>query len=363
MGVYENRRRTLCQMLSTDGLIAVNNEHSDPVTLHYLSGFTGEGALLVCPDRTLLLTDSRYTEQARIETSGIEVEEVRAWYVRGAADALERLGVAHVTFLSPRVSHDWVQRFGAACKAEMSGERDLVKEIRAIKTDEEIDALQRAARIADEALEQLASEIRVGMNEVEIALRLEMLIRNRDDSEGLAFPINASAGPNTALAHYNPLLGRRALEAGDLLLFDFGACCNGYRSDMTRTLAVGHSTDKAAEIYDIVLQANLVGIDAVKAGVVGSDVDGVARKLISGRGYAEHFGHGLGHGIGLEVHEAPRLSPQSEDVLKPRMVVTVEPGIYLTGFGGVRIEDDVVVTESGCDILTAFPKEELIVVG
>jgi Xaa-Pro aminopeptidase len=200
------------------------------------------------------------------------------------------------------------------------------------------------------------------MNEAEIALQLEMLIR-RSDAEGLAFSINVSSGANTALNHYSPFHKAATLKAGDLLLFDFGANVNGYRSDITRTFVVGDASAKAQAIYDVVLQANQSAIAAIRAGMTGIEADAVARDLIKQAGYGDNFGHGLGHGIGLEVHEAPSLSPLSKDTLETGMVVTVEPGIYFTGFGGVRIEDDIVVTESGCEILTAFPKEELISVG
>ena len=363
MEIHASRRQALCRLVEADAYVAVNPEHADPVTLRYLTGFTGEGALVVTPEHTLLLTDSRYTEQASLETQGVTIEEGRAWIVPGLKEAAVRLGLRRVAFPASRVTYDWVEKMRAASDIEWVSERDLVGELRTIKTDEEIDSLRRAAAIADSALEQLVPEIRAGMSEVEVALRLEILVREHEGSDGLGFPINASAGPNTALNHYDPILGRRNLQDGDLLLFDFGACCGGYRSDITRTFAVGHADDRAQEIYDIVLRANRAAIDAVRSGVIGSQVDRVARDLIAGAGHAEHFGHGLGHGIGLEVHEAPSLSAKSEVVLAPGMVATIEPGIYLAGFGGVRIEDDVVVTESGCELLTSFPKDRLTVVG
>ncbi|MEN6368627.1 MAG: M24 family metallopeptidase, partial [Thermotogota bacterium] len=241
-------------------------------------------------------------------------------------------------------------------------EADLVNDLRAVKSPTEIESLRKAARLADDAMTRLVPEIRVGMDEAQVALRLEWLMREAG-SEGIAFDINVSAGENSALNHYNPVLARRKLRRGDLLLFDFGACVNGYRSDITRTLSVGKPSSQFQAIYDIVRQANLAAIAVARAGVTGIEVDAAARDVIKKAGYGDRFGHGLGHGIGLEIHERPALSPQSKDTLARGMVTTIEPGIYLSGVGGVRIEDDVVITDAGCEVITAFPKDQLIQVG
>ncbi|MFC2099742.1 M24 family metallopeptidase [Candidatus Bipolaricaulota bacterium] len=359
---HAKRRRDLMARIDNAGYFAFNLEGSDTASLRYLTGFTGEGALLLTGSDELLLTDSRYAEQARQETNGLRIEEGRAWFLKGAAEAFDAAGITRIFFPSSRVAHYWVEEIAKLGDYKLAPERDPLSEFRTVKTTDEIDALKEAAAIADRALANLLPILKIGMNEAEVALELEMLIR-RTDAEGLAFEINVSAGENTALNHYNPFHGRRPLKTGDLLLFDFGACVRGYRSDITRTFSVGPATDRAREIYDIVLRANLAAIDATRSGKTGIEVDAVARDLIAETGYGEHFGHGIGHGIGLEVHEAPNLSPLSTFTLKEGMVVTIEPGVYLTGFGGVRIEDDAVITENGCEIITAFPKDQLIEVG
>jgi Xaa-Pro aminopeptidase len=241
-------------------------------------------------------------------------------------------------------------------------ERDPVAQLRRVKSADEMEHLRVAAKAADTALTELVPWIEVGMTEAEIALQLELLIR-QSGVEGIAFGFNVSAGANSALNHYSPYHRPVPLQEGDLLLFDFGANVHGYRSDITRTLVVGEASQQALEIYGIVLDANRSAIDAIRAGMTGVEADSVARNVIHEAGYGAQFGHGLGHGIGLEVHESPGLSPMSKDVLEVGMVTTVEPGVYLTGVGGVRIEDDVIIKEQECEIITSFPKEELISVG
>jgi len=356
------RRERLLEGLDTDAFIAVNLEGSDPVTLRYLTGFTGEGALVVSHDDCVLLTDSRYTEQARGETDGIAIEEGRQWNVNGLAAALQTREIARATFSSARVSVYWLQQFKEISTLELVSQRDPVAALRRTKNAEEVAHLKAAAAIADQALTDLLPEIRVGMLESQIALRLEMLLRS-GEAEGIAFDFNVSTGANTALNHYNPFHHPAALAPGDLLLFDFGANVRGYRSDITRTFVVGRPSSRAQEIYDLVLQANQRAIAGIRAGMTGVEADAIARNVIAEAGHGDAFGHGLGHGIGLEIHEAPGLSPLSKDTLEAGMVATVEPGIYYAGFGGVRIEDDVVIAEDGCEVITAFPKEELISVG
>jgi len=360
---HARRRRSLLSNLEENVFVAYNLENHDTATLRYLTGFTGEGLLLIHTDETILLTDSRYTEQAQGETDGIRIEETRMWPGKGAAEALDRVGVSPVAFASTRVTARWLETMRDACDVELIARKDPVASVRIVKEASEVASLKRAAVIAEEALGRLVDEIRVGISEKEIALRLEWLIRETDGAEQIAFESNVSSGPNTSLNHYSPFRHPRTLQTGDLLLFDFGACVDGYRSDITRTFSVGTATPEAKEIYDLVLRANLAAIERVKAGMSGVETDAIARELIVDGGHGDHFGHGLGHGIGLEVHEGPGLSPRSEDTLEPGMVVTVEPGVYLPGRGGVRIEDDVVITADGCEVITSFPKDRLIEVG
>ncbi|MDD5219525.1 MAG: Xaa-Pro peptidase family protein [Candidatus Bipolaricaulis sp.] len=356
------RRRALCERLPEKAILLYNYEGSDRASLRYLTGFTGEGALVVSDAETVLITDSRYTEQARRETSGVRIEESRDWMGAGSAAVLRGLGIDRVAFSSKRVTHHW---YDAAVKLDgltWVPMPDPVNELRAVKSPAEIECLRKAARLADDALSRLVPEIQLGMDEMQVALRLEWLMREAG-SEGIAFDVNVSAGENSALNHYNPAHGRRKLRRGDLLLFDFGACVDGYRSDITRTLSLGTPSNEAKTIYSTVLRANLAGIDAARPGATGVEVDAAAREVIRKAGYGERFGHGLGHGIGLEVHERPGLSPLSKDTLAVGMVTTIEPGIYLPGVGGVRIEDDVVIVEGGCEVITGFPKDRLIQAG
>ncbi|MBE0636324.1 aminopeptidase P family protein [Candidatus Bipolaricaulota bacterium] len=359
---YALRRQRLLETITTEAFIATNWEGSDPVTLRYLSGFTGEGSLIISRDHAILLTDSRYTEQASQETSGLDIQEGRGWNGQDLVDGLTQHSLTQATFSSIRASVYWLKELEKLGNLKFVAEKDPVSQLRRVKSPEELDHLRAAAKVADAALAELVPWIKVGMSEAEIALQLEMLIRSAD-AEGSAFGINVSAGANTALNHYNPFHHAVSLKPGDLLLLDFGANVKGYRSDITRTFVVGKPSARDREIYDIVLKANCRAIDAVRAGITGIAADAVARDLIKEAGFGDNFGHGLGHGIGLEVHEAPSLSPLSKDTLEPGMVVTIEPGIYFTGIGGVRIEDDAIVTETGCEIITAFPKEELISVG
>jgi Xaa-Pro aminopeptidase len=360
---HASRCRSLLEGIDEQAFIAYNLENSDRATIRYLTGFTGEGVVVVTEDETLLLTDSRYTEQAKQETADVEIEETRTWTGKGVTEALGARGLDRLSFSSKRASHHWVETMQKAADIEFVSKKDPVGELRRTKSPGEIALLKQAAGIADDALSKLVPEIRVGMSEAEIALRLEWLIRETSGAEHIAFELNVSAGPNTALNHYTPFFDPQPLRPGDLLLFDFGACVGGYRSDTTRTFSVGSPSEEAQTIYGLVLRANLAAIEAVGAGQTGVSVDAVAREMIAAEGHGAHFGHGLGHGIGLEVHESPSLSPRSEDTLESGMAVTIEPGVYIPGFGGVRIEDDVIVTSGGCDAITGFPKDRLIEVG
>ena len=365
---YGTRWQKVMETVDADVLIAVNYEGTDKVSLRYLTGFTGEGSLLTSAStgepKAVLLTDSRYVEQAERETAGtgVVVRKSANWLTTGAAEEIGSEGFARVAFASSRVTYRWVEQIKPLLTGELVSVPDPLSDQRITKQPDELAFLRRAAQITDRALERLLPRIHVGMTEIEVALQLDLLIRE-SGAEHVAFESNVSTGANTALNHYNPALDPQPLKSGDLLLLDIGACYRGYRSDMTRTFAVGGAETQACEIYELVLRANTAGIAAVHAGASGVEVDTAARDVIAAAGHAEHFGHGLGHGIGLEVHEAPRLSQKSKDTLKTGMVVTVEPGVYLSGYGGVRIEDDVVVTDDGCEIITGFPKEKLLVVG
>jgi len=357
---YNKRREALTRKFDADAFLVFNIEGSDSPSMYYLTGFTGEGALLVSSKRTLLITDSRYTEQAGREVPDIPLRQVTGSYLDEMAAAVKEGGIDCLALGGARMAYSTVEKLREKAGVEFIVLDDPVNDLRRVKEPEEIARIRASVELTEGSLKQLVSEIKVGMSERELALRLEFIMREKG-AEQVAFNLIVAAGENSALPHYQP--GERALRSGDLLLFDIGAKLDRYCADMTRVFSVGELTTRAQEIYDIVLAANKAGIAAVSAGASGKAADAAARDLIAEARHSEHFQHGLGHGVGLEVHEGPRLSPLSTDILEAGMTVTVEPGIYLSGFGGVRIEDLTVVTANGCDVLTSFPKEELVKVG
>jgi Xaa-Pro aminopeptidase len=331
------------------------------VNVRYLTGFTGSNSIvLVGPDTRVFLTDFRYVEQS--------AAEVDATFDRQIGQELMDLLPGLLPSPAGRVAfedgHLTVRAHGRL--NELVGERvelvaggDLVESLRAVKDAQEIGRIGEATKLADAALRQIMEQGLVGRTEVEVAIALERAMGDLG-AQRPSFDTIVAAGPHGALPHAQP----RDVEIGpdELVVIDWGAELDGYCSDCTRTLATGELADDALRAYDLVRQAQLAGVDAVRAGVGGRDADSAAREVIGAAGHAEHFGHGLGHGVGLEIHEAPRLSQRSDSVLASGNVVTVEPGVYLPGRFGVRIEDLVVVNETTCTILTSVPKE-LITVG
>ncbi len=321
----------------------------------YVSGFRGDaGSLLITEKSAYQFTDSRYIEEAEKQAVGfsavmttIDGDEVK--------DTVLREGVKRLAFEKDNVTYAHWEKFKERFEGvELVGVSGWVEELRMVKTPEEVRLIEKAQDIADDAFALLTDSIRVGAREIDLALEFEFTMR-RMGSDGLAFPIIAVSGERSSLPHGVPTDAK--VQDGDFITFDFGARYDGYCSDETRTFVVGHLDQKHEEIYKIVLEAQLAGLDAVKPGALGKDVDAAARKVIEAAGYGPNFGHGLGHGVGLNVHERPRLSKISEDVLEPGMIVTVEPGIYIPGFGGCRIEDLVLVTETGHRVLSHSPKD------
>lgn len=329
---------------------------TDPANRYYLSGFTGSsGYLLVTAEKVYLLTDFRYIAQANQEVQGCEViNQGKDWY-----DTLKQLlnerRVKRMAFEQDHVSYTQYLRLAEKIsQCVISGKQNLIESLREKKDPLELELMKKAASIADEAFSRLLSEIKAGMKEVEAAALLEYLMRDLG-SEGPAFETIVASGVRSALPHGTA--GNKKIEPGDLVVIDFGATYQGYRSDMTRTIVIGQASPKQKAIYRLVLKAQLAGLEAVKAGQSCQQVDAVARNIIAGEGYGEQFGHSLGHGVGLHIHENPRLAQGNSMPLEPGMVVTVEPGIYLDDWGGVRIEDMVAVTETGCEIFTKTSKE------
>ena len=326
---------------------------TDGVNVRYLSGFRSSNcALLVDPEgTTTLYTDFRYLEAART-VEGVEVIQTQ----RDVAGALAGLLAGRrVGFEASKISFSHWEKIGAG-GVELVPTRGVVEALRLVKDAGEIDAIRRASAISDAVYTALANERLAGRTEVEVAWWLERTFHEHG-ADGLSFGSIVASGENGALPHGNP--SQSVIGENTLVTVDMGCVVDGYCSDCTRTFATGEISSQLREIYGLVLQAQLDGLAAVRAGASGFDVDAASRTAIAEAGLAEAYGHGLGHGLGLEVHEAPTLRPESTDVLAVGNIVTVEPGIYLPGVGGCRIEDLVVVGEDGCEILTSFTKDLL----
>ncbi|MGB9861071.1 MAG: M24 family metallopeptidase [Candidatus Bipolaricaulaceae bacterium] len=363
MNEYLRRRKELWEKVQSQGLEAfllVNVEGSEQPNLRYLTGFTGTFGILVLGEETLFLTDPRYTEQAQREVD-LAVEEVRGRWVPQLIERLRKLGIKRVGMGSTRTT---LQLFEELKKAGQGVEfvpvGSPVEELRRVKSEAEIQKIKKAVELTEAGLSWIIKKLRPGMTEREVALELEFWYR-KEGADDVAFELIVAAGPQSAMPHHRA--SAHPLREGEVVLFDIGAKVDGYCADITRVVALGEPGKEVRDAYKLVLAANEAGIKAIKAGVSGKDVDAEARKVIEEAGLGEKFGHGLGHGVGLEVHEGPRLSTTSEDILVGGNVVTVEPGVYFPGRFGIRIEDLVVVGEDGAFVLSTFPKEELLVVG
>ena len=321
-----------------------------PVNVRYLTGFEStNAAVLVSPDAAVrLFTDFRYAERAR-QLDDVDVVETARYLYTDLPQHLSE-PVAFEADALTYANYEFLRGGGV----ELVPRRGVVETLRAVKEPQELEAIRRASEVTDATYERLMEEQFAGKTEKELVWRMEVLF-HECGADGLAFDVDIAAGPTAASPHAMP--GERVVQEGEFVLVDAGAMADGYCSDCTRTFAVGEVSDSLRELYDIVLQAQQAGVDAVRPGAGGREVDAAARAVIADAGYGESFGHGLGHGLGLLVHEAPVLRPESEDVLAPGNVVTVEPGIYLSGVAGVRTEDLVVVTEDGVEVLTGLPKE------
>ena len=334
---------------------------SSAANIRYLTGFSGSNGLALVPARgaVMLITDFRYQTQVVDEVGGsarVLIAKSSLWTELWSAlptiGSLEVLG-----FESAHLAHrDFERLLGEGARWQWRPELDLVEALRERKDEGEVALIERAATIATDALRATLPQIRAGLRETEIAGLLERSLREAG-SEGYPFPTIIASGPRSALPHART--SDRAVEVGDFLLMDFGAVFSGYCSDITRTVVVGRASDEQRAVYAAVQAAQDRACLEVRAGLRGREADALARDVLAAAGLAEHFGHSLGHGIGLEVHEGPRLASTAEAVLPLDAVVTVEPGVYRAGWGGVRIEDDVLLAAAGPRRLTDFPRELL----
>lgn len=330
---------------------------TDDINRRYFTGMkSSAGTVLVFRDKAYLIIDFRYIEKATKTVKDAEVvlqgrlyDQINELLEKHGAKTLAiesaTMTVASLNLLKARITAAEV-----VASDELS---NAITQLRIVKTQDEIDKIIKAQRIAEAAFEDVLNFIRPGVTEREIGLRLDYYMLSHG-AEALSFDTIALTGANTSLPHGVP--GETVVENGTFVLMDYGAMYDGYHSDMTRTVCVGKPTEKMELVYNTVLKAQLDAIDAIKAGVIGKDIDKIARDVITNAGYGDKFGHSLGHGVGVEIHEAPNAAPSSEHIFKENMIVTVEPGIYLPDEFGVRIEDFVIIKENGCENMTLAKK-------
>jgi Xaa-Pro aminopeptidase len=365
--VRQQRIRNTLDALSLDALVVTASAN-----IRYLTNHTGSaGVLVLTRDASHLLVDFRYTEAVdRLQASPHSCPDLRVWDVPASYDeallaCLQAIGATVVGFEAAHVTvskHDWWERNAHARGLEITfrATEHVVENARMVKDAAEIGVLRDAAQRLDDVAHAAFGAARAGVSERDVAAALEAAMRQAG-YERLAFDTIVASGPHAALPHYRA--GDRILTEGDLVVLDFGGVLDGYCCDLTRTVSIGPPSSEARRLYTAVYDAHQAAIAAVRPGVETSAVDAAARQILEDRGLGAAFGHGTGHGLGLDVHEEPRITRPRPDVpsmpLAPGMVFTIEPGAYLAGFGGVRIEDDVLVTEAGCEVLTRVPRELL----
>lgn len=331
-----------------------------PLNRRYLSGFTGtSGFLLITSKQNFLLTDFRYVEQANVQAPEFQVVKHDFPWHKTLKQILKRLSVENLGLESDYVTFKQYQELKDSLPfIKIFPHEGIIENLRLVKDTEEIANIRKAAEIADLAFDHILGIIKPGMEEREVALELEFFMRSQGAS-ATSFDTIVASGKRSALPH--GVASQKVIEKGDFVTMDYGCIYNGYCSDMTRTVVIGQPTRKQREIYEIVLEAQLRGLAAIRAGLSAREIDLKSRSFISEKGYGDNFGHGLGHGLGLFIHENPSLSPRDNTEVLNNMVITVEPGIYIPDWGGVRIEDLVVVTETGYHNLTRANKELIVI--
>ena len=324
--------------------------------IYWLTGFTGSfGLAIITRESGILLTDSRYTIQAGEQCQELPVDSFRSPMKAEEflAEHVARLGISRLMFDRNHVTVATLEKWtGALSGVELVPGEDPIDDLRTIKSADEVARVRHCCGISDKALEHLLTLIRPGVSELELLWAFQDFLRLHSATS--AFDPIIVSGARTARPHGNP--SEKKLEKGDFITFDLGARVDGYNSDITRTVVLGPASDRQRDTYSQLLKAQCACIDAMKPGVNGKDVDALARTILDEKHLAQHFGHGLGHGLGALVHDTGRLSSVVDQEISVGQIWTIEPGVYIEGFGGMRIEDDIVITENGCDVLTAFPK-------
>ncbi|MFH1560671.1 MAG: aminopeptidase P family protein [Chloroflexota bacterium] len=349
--------RARLEQSGVDALIVSSEENR-----RYLSGFTGTaGSLIITPKEAVLATDFRYVEQAGQQAPGFKVLRTKSgldWLVELLQElSVQRLGFEghHMTVATHETIRKALEESKGDSELSLISTAGLVEDLRSVKDAQELAIITRAIEIADQAFQDVSQTIQEGQTEKEVAWRIEKAVRELG-AEAVSFDTIVAAGPNAALPHHRP--SDQPIREGQPLVIDMGARYQGYCSDLTRTLCLGQPDDTFRKVYDTVLGAQLTAIATVGQGMSAADADGLARTVIEEAGYGENFGHGLGHGVGLAIHEQPGVGPNSPTVLEDGMVFTVEPGVYISGWGGVRIEDVVVLEEGKARVISKAPKSE-----
>lgn len=326
--------------------------------VRYLANFTGTtGLVVITKDEAYFVTDFRYTEQAAEEAKGFTIVKNEGPIFEEVAKIVQEDKIENLGFEQENITYAVYNQINDIIPCELVPVTGLVEKLREVKTEDEINIIKEAINITEKAYDYILGFVKPGKTEIEVANKLDFYMRN-EGATSVSFDTIVASGVRSAMPH--GVASDKVIEEGDMVTIDFGCYYKGYVSDMTRTFAVGDPGEQMKEIYEIVYQANKKVNEVAKAGMTGAELDAIARDYIAEKGYGPQFGHTLGHGIGLEVHEGPSLSFRNEDKLVVNNIVTNEPGIYVPGLGGVRIEDDLVIKEDGAEILMTTPKELII---
>ncbi len=345
--------RELMKEQELDGFILYS-----PYNLRYLANFTGTtGFILLTLEKAYFVTDARYTQQAQKQAQGFEVIEHQTGWVQMMADIIQKENVRFLGYEASHLTVEMLDIFEETFSADMIPTYGLVEHVREIKDEHELATIRKACSISDAAFLHILNIIKPGMREIDIANELDFYMR-KQGATGVSFDTIVASGVRSSMPH--GVASDKLIEQGDFVTLDFGCYYEGYASDMTRTIAVGEPSDILKEIYDITLQAQLKVIEAAGPGKTGKELDLIARDYITSKGYGDKFVHSTGHGLGLEIHEAPNVNRLADQKFVPGNVITDEPGIYLPGIGGVRIEDDLIITETGCEVIQKVTKELII---
>ncbi|MCA1030700.1 Xaa-Pro peptidase family protein [Bacillus timonensis] len=352
MGKLEQLRSSFKE-LGIDGLLITNAYNR-----RYMTGFSGTaGVAIVSEKGAVFITDFRYVEQANKQIQDFDIVQHTGTIIEEVANQVVKMGITKLGFEQENLTFSTFASYKKELNVDFVPVSSAVEKLRLIKSSEEIKILKEATDIAEAAYKHILTFIRPGITELDVSNELEFFMR-KQGAVSSSFDIIVASGYRSALPH--GVASDKVIEKGEFVTLDFGAYYKGYCSDITRTVAVGNPSDELKAIYDVVLQAQLRGMAGIKPGMTGREADALTRDYITEKGYGQYFGHSTGHGLGMEVHEQPSLSVKSDMILEPGMVVTVEPGIYIAGLGGVRIEDDTVVTKEGNESLSYSSKELII---